>query len=193
MNAVEQIVEIYFRHVRNCFTHADVKIENGNNRQIDLLAYSLKENKSYHIESSVTHMPNWNPIIADIENRIKYKFLGYPRPNNNQSSRTDSAKMKSYEDHIRKTYESHGMDWDNIIRVWVLWCKDKFENLDWTYKFCEDNKLNPENLEILSFRDDIIPSLEGKIGTSNYEHEIMRTISLLSQYKEQTKNTKIKK
>ena len=39
---LERIVESYFRIERKCFTITDIKIPKGNNRQIDILAYSLK-------------------------------------------------------------------------------------------------------------------------------------------------------
>lgn len=41
MNAAEHLVELYYRQ-KGCFTITDIKIENGNNRQMDLLAYDLK-------------------------------------------------------------------------------------------------------------------------------------------------------
>lgn len=183
MNAVEQIVELYFQNVRKCFTCPDIKVKGGNNRQIDLLAYSLKDKKSYHVESSVTHVEKWNPKKSDIEKHIKYKFLGYARKNSNKSSKTDFNRKKSYRDKIEETYAEYGIFGDEIIRVWVLWCSDNIKRLEyWKTSLCKRINLDPSKLEILSFRDEIIPKLQEIIGTSNYEHDIKRTLSLIYQY-----------
>jgi hypothetical protein len=76
MNAVEQIVEIYFQKILNCLTHPDIKVEKGNNRQFDLLAYNIKTKKAYHIESSVKHELRWNPTIDELMELIRFKFFG---------------------------------------------------------------------------------------------------------------------
>jgi hypothetical protein len=55
MNTVELIVESYFRLCRSCFTYPDLKVPGGNNRQLDLLAYNVREEAQYHVEMSVTH------------------------------------------------------------------------------------------------------------------------------------------
>lgn len=39
--------------------------------------------------------------------------------------------------------------------------------------------------ELLSFRDEVIPQLKKAIGASNYDDEIIRTLSLLIQYEQQ--------
>ena len=59
MNTPEHIVETYFRLVRRCFTTTDVKIPGGNNRQIDLLAFSPVNKRYYHVETAVTHQLEW--------------------------------------------------------------------------------------------------------------------------------------
>ena len=189
MNAVEQIVEIYFQKVRNCFTNADIKIEYGNNRQFDLLAYSLINKKSYHIESSVTHGINWNPTVNALEEKVAYKFFGETRKNLNKSLNTDEAKNKNYLEQIKKQYNKYGFDFEKINRVWVLWCVDKLKSNEYYQKehnLYLQNKIHNKTIEILSFRDKIIPELEDVIGTSNYEDDILRTISLLLQYQKQT-------
>lgn len=189
MNAVEQIVEGYFRYVKKCFTISDIKVISGNNRQMDLLAYSVKENKSYHIESSVTHRVNWNPKSYEkIDSYLKYKFLGFPRKHNN-SLNSDFNKKKIYAQQIKDTYNSYGLNFDKIIRVCVFWCLDnldKYKIYEFKKEFSDKNQIDIEKLEILSFREDILPELEKVIGTSNYEHEIIRTISLISEYRKQS-------
>ncbi len=55
MNTAEHIVESYFRLCCKCFTIVDLKIPHGNNQQLDILAYDVKEQLQYHIEVGVTH------------------------------------------------------------------------------------------------------------------------------------------
>ena len=45
---------------------SDIKVINGNNRQIDLLAVNINTNEHYHVEVSVTHQENWCPTTADL-------------------------------------------------------------------------------------------------------------------------------
>ena len=188
MNAVEQIVEVYFQKCRACFTMPDVKVASGNNRQFDLLSYSAKEKAGYHIESSVTHQVNWNPKIQWLNGKIESKFFGTPGKNNNKSGNTDGAKNKNYLEKMKEAYETYGLDYERIRRVWVLWCTDKIDNKDLIEKKGETylkESINGKQIEILSFRDKIIPELEAAIGTANYEHDIVRTISLIIQYQNQ--------
>ena len=41
-------------------------------------------------------------------------------------------------------------------------------------------------IEVISFRDKILPELMEKVSTANYDDEILRTFSLIKQYKRQT-------
>jgi hypothetical protein len=188
MNAVEQIVEIYFQKILNCLTHPDIKVENGNNRQFDLLAYNIKAKKSFHIESSVKHELRWNPTMNELKGFIEYKFFGTLREKNNKGKNTDKAKNKNYLEQIKDTYKIYGMDYEKISRVWVLWCTDKIEDENFIIK--KDKKyleINNKKIEIISFRDVIIPELENNIGKSNYENDIIRTLSLIIESKKQRK------
>ena len=47
--------------------------------------------------------------------------------------------------------------------------------------------LQPDNFEILLFRDEVLTNLLNKIGTSHYDDELLRTLSLISEYRRQTK------
>ena len=40
--------------------------------------------------------------------------------------------------------------------------------------------------EVLSLRDDVIPALISKVGTSNYDDDVLRMLSLLEQQRIQT-------
>jgi hypothetical protein len=53
MNTVERIVESYFRLCRCCFTYSDVKVVDGNNRQLDILAVSVVTGDQYLMRSEV--------------------------------------------------------------------------------------------------------------------------------------------
>ena len=186
MNAVEQIVEIYFQKILNCLTNPDIKVENGNNRQFDLLAYNIKSRKSYHIESSVKHELRWNPIIDELKESIEFKFFGTLRDKNNKGKNTDKAKNKNYLEQIKITYEVYGMDYEKINRVWVLWCADKIDNKSFKINNGKEYlEVNNKLIEIISFRDIIIPELEKNIGKSNYENDIIRTLSLIIESKKQ--------
>jgi hypothetical protein len=46
--------------------------------------------------------------------------------------------------------------------------------------------LPEDRFELLSMRDEVLPKLSESIGTSNYDNDILRTISLISQYRKQT-------
>ena len=78
MNTAEHIVESYFRLCRGCFTITDRKVKNGNNRQLDILAYNVKEKLQFHIEVGVTHRLNWAPTREDLRLYFEHKFFGAP-------------------------------------------------------------------------------------------------------------------
>jgi len=47
--------------------------------------------------------------------------------------------------------------------------------------------LKPDNFEILLFRDEVLTKLLSSIGTSNYDDELLRTLSLIVEHRKQTK------
>jgi len=53
-------------------------------------------------------------------------------------------------------------------------------------KYCKKMKLNIDKLNVVSFRDEIIPALFDKVSTTNYEDDSLRMLSLLKQYQKQT-------
>ena len=53
-------------------------------------------------------------------------------------------------------------------------------------EYCNKRCLTGEAIDILSFRDVVIPSLMEKIGTSNYEDDVLRTLSFVLQFQKQT-------
>jgi hypothetical protein len=177
MNAVEHIVECYFRYCKGCFTIADVKISGGNNRQCDLLAYNLVSREQYHVESSVTHQETWCPSIKELREILDKKYLGLPPKR--EGSKTDFAKGKTYYEHIIKTYTSVGFDPLRIKRIFVTWRvadEDNLGSMLTAYEHEHKIKVN-----VWSFRDKILPELMDKISTSNYDDEVLRTLSLLRQ------------
>lgn len=184
MNTTEKIVEAYFRLCKNCFTYPDMKVINGNNRQLDLLAYNLMDNSQYHIEVSVTHQENWCPTPEQLVDMFDKKFFGFPPQRSGKN--TDSEKGKKYYQNIVKTYESVGFDLDKIKRVWVCWAVKGVEGLDQKItEYCNRQSIQKNKIEVLQFRDVIIRELLKKIGTSNYEDDSLRTLSLIEQYNKQ--------
>lgn len=188
MNTSEKIVESYFRLCRDCFTMADIKVINGNNRQIDLLAVNLNTNEQFHVEVGVTHQIHWCPTPKILFSEFEKKYFGTPPQR--EGKNTDYAKGKTYEKQIYKTYEAVGLNLKNIKRVWVCWTVVDADNIDHLMEqYCKKRGLNKDSIEILSFRDVIIPSLMKKVATSNYEDDVLRTLSLLQQFeKQQNKN-----
>ncbi|HHS49774.1 MAG TPA: hypothetical protein ENN07_01515 [candidate division Zixibacteria bacterium] len=111
------------------------------------------------------------------------KFFGAPDERKGRSDgTTDYEKGKSYYPHLMKTYEEYGFEPDEINRIWVYWIlpKEDSSNID---RIEYDNK----KVEIISFRDSIIPELESLIGSSNYNDNILRTISFLNERDNQLK------
>lgn len=179
MNAAEHIVEAYFQIVKNCFTRVDVKVINGNNRQLDLLAINIKDNKQYHIEVGVTHRENWCSNVQELFGGFEKKFFGLPPMR--QGKNTDSSRGKSYFPQILDTYKEAGIDHDKIHRIWVCWIIKNPNQKEELLKTFSDEKKIKIPIQILSLRDDVIPQLEDKIGTSNYDDEVLRTLSFLKQ------------
>lgn len=189
MNTTEKIVESYFRLCRDCFTMADLKVIHGNNRQIDLLAVNLKTGQQYHVEVSVTHQENWCPTPADLFSEFEKKYFG--APTKREGKNTDYALGKTYEKKIYKTYEAVGLNSRSIKRVWVCWTVIDADNIGHQLEqYCKKRGLKKGAIEILSFRDVIIPSLMEKVATSNYEDDVLRTLSLLQQFERQQSRNK---
>ena len=165
MNAVEHIVDAYFRVCLNCFTMGDVKIPGGNSRQFDILAVNLTDRTQYHIESSVAHVPRWCPHAAELERGFDRKFLGAPAMRDGPNG--DRARGKTYKASIWAAYRSVGFDPDKVRRIWVTWMVKDPENLP---AFLASYKSSKElDISVLSLRDEIIPKLQGAIATANYD------------------------
>lgn len=190
MTTTEHIVETYYRVVKNCLTLTDFKVIGGNNRQMDVLAYSPTEKEFRHIEVSVTHSENWTADLDHVKNDIGFKFFGLPRNSRPNNPNTDFSKGKTYKQQIKNAYKTFGIDWDKVIRVWCLWryTETQTEIDNWKLELQKEFNVNANRFELLSFRDTILPRLFEMIGTANYSDEIMRTISLIKEYDRQIKN-----
>ncbi len=178
MNAVEHIVDCYFRLCRQCFTMNDVKVVGGNNRQLDLLAINLLNGAQYHVESAVTHSWEWFTNSHELTQELNRKFFGIPAPK--EGKNTDFTKGKTYTAQIHSMYQSLGLNPDVLQRVYVTWAIPEFANVEEAVvEYSRERNVRP--IEVLSFRDTILPALEQQVGTSNYEDEVLRTLSLLRQ------------
>jgi len=189
MTTTEHIVETYYRVIKNCFTYSDLKVVGGNNRQFDVLAYDPKNEVLRHVEVSVTHNEHWTANLERIKQEIGFKFFGLPKNRRPDNPNTDFNKGKTYEEQIKNAYDSFGIEWNKVIRVWCLWRYNESEDeiSNWKENLEKEYGVKANMFEILSFRDTVIPSLYNKIGTSNYSDEIMRTFSLIKEYNKQTK------
>lgn len=185
MNTTEKIVEAYFRLCRGCFTMADLKVPHGNNRQIDLLACNLTSGDQYHVEVSVTHQENWCPTAAELLSDFDKKFFGVPAKR--EGPNTDHSLGKTYARQILDAYRSVGIDPEHIRRVWVCWTVDDPENLPQALsEYASKRGLRATSVEVLSFRDVLLPALMESVSTSNYDDDALRTQSLLRQFEKQT-------
>lgn len=184
MNTTERIVESYFRLCHNCFTYPDVKVAGGNNRQLDLLAYNLKSGSQYHIETSVTHELSWRATWKTLEEKFEGKYFGAPQKR--EGERTDFTRGRNYFLEIQKTYKLVGFAPSKVQRIWVTWVKPEdagFEKL--LLKYCRTKRIGRCPIQILSFRDEVLPGLLTAVGKSNYNDDALRTLSLLTQFKKQ--------
>jgi|ERR1035437_8584867 hypothetical protein len=197
MNTTEHLVEVYYRQL-GCFSATDTKIVKGNNRQFDILAFHFTTKKFYHIEVNVAHGDgvHWKAATLDnIKEKIRYKFFGSTRNSRPGNKKTDFAKGKHYLDQIKATYTKFGIDYNEVIRVWCTWClPNKEVSLDkWKKELAEEFNLQPDNFQLLLFRDTVLPTLLDNIGTAYYDDELLRTLSLIKEYNRQTATAPIKK
>jgi len=189
MNTTEHLVETYYRQ-KGHFTVTDVKVENGNNRQFDILTFDNKAKKFYHVEVSVTHALKWIRPLESISEEVRFKFFGIPKNKRPENLKTDHAKGKTYLEPIKATYAKFNIEYENVKRVRCTWC---LSNVDipkvdnWKISMASEFNLQPDNFEILLFRDEVLTNLLNKIGTSHYDDELLRTLSLISEYRRQTK------
>lgn len=164
---------------------SDVKIEGGNNRQLDLLAVHQPTGIAYHAETTVK-IAGFSPTIAKLEDAFERKFFGMPRVNEKPTG--DHALGKNYRSVINRTYKQLGLIPSKIRRIYVCWTVDgaEDEELD---EFCQNFSrryyLGRNPIQVWSFRDQILPELADAVGTSNYDDDALRTLSLLEAAKRQ--------
>ena len=185
VNTTERIVEAYFRHVMGCFTATDVKVEGGNNRQLDMVAVNLRSGAAYHAEVTVK-ISGFDPTIEKLRRAFDHKFFGVPRENEKPTG--DHAKGKSYLDAIKRTYRRLGLTPSTVQRVFVCWDVKGATGSDidlFLRDYSKARRLGGRPIEIWSFRERVLPELAAAVGTSNYEDDALRTLSLLEAAKRQ--------
>jgi hypothetical protein len=191
MNTTERIVESYFRLCRGCFTYPDLKVSGGNNRQLDLLAYNLRTGAQYHVETSVTHELSWRATWKELRVAFDGKYFGAPKER--AGANTDFARGRSYYREILRAYKSVGFTPSKVQRVWVTWVKPQEDDFDSTLlRYCRSRRLGRCPIQIVSFRDDVLPGLLSAVGKSNYNDDVLRTLSLLRQFERQTQRVGVR-
>ena len=104
-----------------------------------------------------------------------HKFRGIPAKSRNKNG--DFGKGKTYEKQIHKTYKSVGFDPQKVQRVWCGWMVVDAENLE---QFLTDYEQQTGlQIEVLNFRDTVLPKLLETVKESNYDDEVLRILSLL--------------
>lgn len=188
MNTAEHLVESYYRLCRGFFTLTDHKVEKGVGRQIDLLAVNLKSGEQLHIEVAVTHRLNWCQTIDDLNEYVEKKFLGAPSERKGKSTgATDFEKGKQYFTQIEASYAQVGFDREKVKRVVVCWIvKDQNNSEPIYFTYHSKSMLRDFNIEVLSLRDIILPSLLNAVGTANYDDEMLRMLAFIKQRDIQT-------
>lgn len=188
MNAAEHIVDAYFRLVRGCFTLADRKVLGGNNRQLDILAYHLKDRLAFHIEVGVTHRENWCPTLEELGPQFEKKFFGIsPERKGRSAGTTDFEKGKNYFPKIEATYREVGFAPADVKRVWVCWIVKNHKDAKPIETDHHSQHLSQSfKIEVLSLRDFVLPELANAIGTANYDDEILRTLGFVKQRERQS-------
>ncbi len=157
----------------------DVKVEAGNNRQLDLLALHLPTGNTYHVETTVK-IAGFGPTISNLEMAFDRKFFGTPRVNAKPTG--DHALGKNYRSAINRTYKSVGLIPSKVQRIYVCWAVNgcDFQELeDFCQTYSRRYYLGKNPIQVWSFRDVILPELTEAVGTSNYDNDALRTLSLL--------------
>ena len=171
MNAAERLVELYFRFCRKCFTTTDVKVEKGNNLQFDMIAVSIlgrKVKAVYRVEVNVTHCLQHCPTKRKLFRNWGHKFAGKPWKSSRFRNRDSVA--------IYQAYRGLGLNISKIHRVYCCWVVPKGDTDEIISEYYEKRGIQ---IEILSLRDEVLPELRKKVGSSNYDDELLRTVSLL--------------
>ncbi len=184
MQTSERIVESYFRLCKGCFTYPDVKVKGGNNRQLDLLAYNIREDTKYHVETSVTHELSWRATWENLERCFEKKFFGAPA--RREGPNTDYSRGKNYFAEIKKTYKMIGFAPREVQRVWITWVIPDEEGFGTNLRdYSRRKRLGQFPILVMSFRDEILPTLLSTVGKSNYDDDVLRTLSLIRQFERQ--------
>jgi hypothetical protein len=152
---------------------------------MDILAVSMVTGEQYHVECSVTHREKWCPTPEQLISEFQKKFSGIPPIRDGEN--TDSRRGKRYGAQITFMYRRLGLDIAKVKRIWICWVVKDPEDL--RRALSEYFMRTGHSVEIISFRDVILPALMEAVGTSNYDDDALRTFSLVKEWKKQTKKT----
>lgn len=80
-------------------------------------------------------------------------------------------------------YQRLGIDLGKIKRIWICWTVKDPDNLNLHLR--NYHSRTGYLVEVISFRDRILPELMATVSTANYDDEVLRTFSLIKEWQNQ--------
>jgi hypothetical protein len=110
----------------------------------------------------------------------EFKFCGFNKPDPKESFEPELEAPGKHRDAILAAYKAFGVqDTNQVERVlcsWTVQDPEKLPEIQETFM-----KKHGFKFSYLSFRDIVLPEVEKYVGTSNYDDDILRTLSLVRQ------------
>jgi hypothetical protein len=120
-----------------------------------------------------------------VDIKLTFSFPNMTRKNGARAN-TDHARGKNYFTNIQRTYKAVGFTPSKVQRIWVTWVipdEELFEKE--LLKYCRSKRIGRCPIQVVSFRDEVLPKLLSEVRKSNYDDDVLRTLSLLNQFKRQ--------
>lgn len=163
MNTIECAVDCYFRLCRRCFTMHDVIVERGGNGKFGLLAFEVGSGRQYHIECGVNHCEEWQPDADDLLDEFDRRFFGIPKATEFLSG-----------------YRTVGFLPGLVERIYCSWMLPMLPDLSRILQqYASARRIR--SIQIISFRDEILPQLERARALSAPEKEAVKVLGLLQK------------
>jgi len=167
VNATEQIVRIYYEHLHNVFTKANIK--GSGQCELDLIGIKNDaEITYYHIETSVSLSDGFSIITNNAYSPEKEKERTSSASQKKTAGYFINKKFNTKE--ILATYKKNGIDKTKIKKIVVAW------------DFNEEakNRLNRNSIECKSMKEILQEMVDHmSLETANIDNDILKTIQLL--------------